>query len=71
MSLAVQIAEIESLTPRVKRFRLRGVRGALPSYSPGSSLRIHLPVGSGLWNAYSLTSDPWADGDYAIAVRRE
>lgn len=71
MSLAVEIAEIETLTLRVKRFRLRSREGSLPTYSPGSSLRIHLPVGGGLWNAYSLTSDPWNEGDYAIAVRRE
>lgn len=71
MSLKIRIAAVESLTPRVKRFHLAPTAGRLPPFSPGSSLRIHLPVGDGLWNSYSLSADPWLTDHYTIAVRKE
>jgi ferredoxin-NADP reductase len=71
MSLKVRLASIERITTRVKRFHFAAISGELPPFSPGSSLRLHLPVGGGRWNSYSLIADPWAACHYTIAVRKE
>ena len=72
--MKLRLVDVAMPGPRVKTFRFQPAEGSgpLPAYSPGSALRIHLPVGEkGLWNNYSLTSNPWVDDAYGIAVRRE
>jgi ferredoxin-NADP reductase len=64
---------VTPITSRVTQFRFAAKSGELPSFAPGSTMRLHLPVNGGLINQYSITSNPWASStlSYTIAVRRE
>ncbi|MEF9602054.1 PDR/VanB family oxidoreductase [Paracoccus sp. PXZ] len=72
-SLMLRVAEAESLTPLVKRFRFEHPRGeSLPLFSGGAHVVVEMPDGDVLRrNAYSLISDPQDGSGYEIAVRRE
>ncbi|VVP86309.1 Carnitine monooxygenase reductase subunit [Pseudomonas fluorescens] len=68
--LNVRVSAARMLTPVVRELTLAPCAGALPGFSPGSHVQVHLPLGSGpLRNAYSLTSDPAHSQHYRIAVR--
>lgn len=71
MKLQMLLERVEDLGGGVKEFRFTGSGCDLPPFSAGSSLRIDLPVGRGLSNAYSLAGDPAERGSYTIAVRKE
>lgn len=68
--MKLRVTGIEEVAPRVKRFTLSSDHGHLPPFSPGSHLRVRLPVGRGITNAYSLTSSPGESRWYQIAVYR-
>ena len=69
-ALKVQVSAARMLTPVVREFTLTACDGALPAFSPGSHVQVHLPLAEGtVRNAYSLTSDPAHTRHYRIAVR--
>ncbi|MBD8577129.1 oxidoreductase [Pseudomonas syringae] len=68
-TLTVRVAETHLLTPVVRELLLEPVSGALPAFSAGSHVQVHLP--NGRRNAYSLLSDPAQPSHYRIAVRRQ
>ena len=69
-ALKVQVSAARMLTPVVREFTLTACDGALPGFSPGSHVQVHLPLAEGtVRNAYSLTSDPAHLHHYRIAVR--
>ncbi len=71
--LSLTVTEIETLSPRVKRFRLEHPDGvALPVFSGGAHVTVEMPDGDVVRrNSYSLISDPHDGSGYEIAVRRE
>jgi ferredoxin-NADP reductase len=71
--LMLRVAEVESLTPLVKRFRFVHPEGApLQLFSGGAHVVVEMEDGETLRrNAYSLISDPLDASGYEIAVRRE
>ncbi|TLD72836.1 oxidoreductase [Phragmitibacter flavus] len=74
--IKVILTGVTPITHRVTQFRFAAKTGELPACSPGSALRIHLPVEGGtniITNSYSITSNPWTSStlSYTIAVRRE
>lgn len=71
--LMLRVAEVESLSPLVKRFRFEDPEGRhLPLFSGGAHVVVEMPDGEMLRrNAYSLISDPQDGSGYEIAVRRE
>jgi dimethylamine monooxygenase subunit B len=65
-SLDVVVSEVESVAPRVKRFRLVAPSGAtLPAFSPGAHILVTLAEGR---NAYSLMGSPSDHYSYQISV---
>ncbi|WP_413203909.1 PDR/VanB family oxidoreductase [Rhodospirillum sp. A1_3_36] len=72
-SLMLRVAEVEALTPLVKRFRFEHPEGkTLPLFSGGAHVVVEMQDGETLRrNAYSLISDPLDGSGYEIAVRRE
>jgi ferredoxin-NADP reductase len=70
MTLQLQVQAVESVTPRIKLFRLAAPGRTLPAFSPGSSLSLHVPAPVNRWNTYSLASDPADTGSYSIAVAK-
>lgn len=68
-TIAVRVAETHLLTPVVRELLLEPLGGALPAFSAGSHVQVHLP--NGRRNAYSLLSDPAEPRHYRIAVRRQ
>lgn len=72
--LALTIAGIRQLTPRVRAYELRRVDGgALPPTCPGAHLRVpvRLPDGQEVARAYSIVSVGSGGASYEIAVQRE
>lgn len=71
--LVLKVAEIETLSPLVKRFRFEDPTGApLPVFSGGAHITVEMPEGDTIRrNSYSLMSDPYDGSAYEIAVRRE
>lgn len=71
--LMLSVAEVESLSPLVKRFRFEDPGGKhLPLFSGGAHVVVEMPDGETLRrNAYSLISDPQDGSGYEVAVRRE
>ncbi|WLH93697.1 ferredoxin reductase [Pseudomonas hefeiensis] len=68
--LNVQVSAARMLTPVVRELTLTACDGALPGFSPGSHVQVHLPLAEGkVRNAYSLTNDPAHIQHYRIAVR--
>jgi ferredoxin-NADP reductase len=69
----VTVAEVEQITPQVKRFTLRCAEGGrLPAWSGGSHIGVTLMDGHQTWrNSYSLVGRPGETEFYQIAVRRE
>ncbi|HEY0285417.1 MAG TPA: PDR/VanB family oxidoreductase [Pseudomonas sp.] len=68
--LQVRVSDARMLTPVVREFTLTAENGALPGFSSGSHVQVHLPLGErSLRNAYSLTGDPADTSQYRIAVR--
>lgn len=65
----VQVSEARLLTPVVRELRLEPLGAALPGFSAGSHVQVHLP--NGRRNAYSLLGDPAETGHYRIAVRHQ
>lgn len=68
----VRVTQIESLTPRIKRFTLESAAGGrLPAWSAGSHIPVMLTDGNrSRQNAYSLIGVPGETAFYRIAVRR-
>ena len=73
LSRKVQVADIEPITPRVKRFTLECADDeGLPAWSSGSHIRVTMSDGPRSWrNSYSLIGTPGETHFYQIAVRRE
>ncbi|MCV6586035.1 MAG: PDR/VanB family oxidoreductase [Marinibacterium sp.] len=71
--LKVTVAEVEALTPLVKRFRFEAAdKTPLPVFSGGAHITVSMQDGARLrHNAYSLISDPYDGSGYEIAVRRD
>lgn len=70
VALKVHVSAARMLTPVVRELTLVSATGALPAFSPGSHVQVHLPLAEGtVRNAYSLTSDPAHTAHYRIAVR--
>lgn len=67
--LEVRVAAIRELTPVIREYRLEALNGALPGFSAGSHVQLHLP--NGRRNAYSLLGDPADSTHYRIAVRHQ
>ena len=72
-TLTVRVAHVETLTPLIKQFTLvAGVAQALPGFSAGSHVLVHLRDGDRIYrNAYSLLGSPYDRKTYRIAVRRQ
>ncbi|MBF6989183.1 PDR/VanB family oxidoreductase [Cupriavidus sp. IK-TO18] len=71
-SIPVRVAEIEPVTPLIKRFTLQHADGgALPRFSGGSHIVVEMQGHDRLHrNPYSLMSSPWDGDHYQIGVRR-
>ena len=67
--IEVRIAAIRELTPVIREYCLESLGGALPGFSAGSHVQVHLP--NGRRNAYSLLGDPADTRQYRIAVRHQ
>lgn len=67
--LDVRVAAIRALTPVIREYRFESLAGALPGFSAGSHVQLHLP--NGRRNAYSLLGDPADTQQYRIAVRHQ
>ncbi|MEJ2061269.1 MAG: PDR/VanB family oxidoreductase [Gammaproteobacteria bacterium] len=72
-TLSVCVANIEEVTPLVKRFTLVPAEGgSLPGFSAGSHIMVHMPGEERTYrNAYSLMSAPNDRSCYQIGVRRQ
>jgi ferredoxin-NADP reductase/predicted pyridoxine 5'-phosphate oxidase superfamily flavin-nucleotide-binding protein len=73
-SLALRIAGIRQLTPRVRAYELRAVDGAhLPQFDAGSAIDVPVRLKGGVESTrrYSLASDPNRCDAYEIAVLRD
>jgi ferredoxin-NADP reductase/predicted pyridoxine 5'-phosphate oxidase superfamily flavin-nucleotide-binding protein len=71
--LALTIAGIRQLTPRVRAIQLQAADGsALPAFTPGAHIDVPvvLPDGSKTTRSYSLSSNPAQQDHYEIAVLR-
>lgn len=72
--LALTIAGITQLTPRIRAYQLKSSVGApLPQVSAGShlTLPVALEDGTTITRSYSISSDPSRTDHYEIAVLRE
>lgn len=69
-TLSVRVAEIEVVTPLVKRFTLVSNAGDnLPGFSAGSHVVVHVPGKDRIYrNAYSLISSPRTGEYYQIGI---
>lgn len=68
--MQVRISGIRELTPVIRELTFTAIDGALPGFSSGSHVQVHLPLGERrARNAYSLISDPADTQHYQIAVR--
>ncbi|MAB98553.1 MAG: oxidoreductase, partial [Pseudomonadaceae bacterium] len=68
--IEVRVAAVTQITPVIREFTFEPVRGALPGFSSGSHVVVHMPVGErSVRNAYSLLSNPAQTQHYRIAVR--
>jgi len=70
--LNVRVAEIEQVTPVIKRFTLEAMDGeTLPAFGAGSHIVVEMTDGECVHRSpYSLIGSPWEQGPYRIAVRR-
>ena len=71
--IAVRVAEVVTVTPLIKRFRLVSRDGAaLPAFSGGAHIVVEMDDhGTRRLNPYSLMSDPEDTSGYEISVRRD
>ena len=70
MSLALKVARIEAVTPRIKSVALvAAAGGALPGFTAGA--HIDVTLGNGEARSYSLLNDCTETHRYVIAVLRE
>ena len=71
-SLTIRVADIEALSPTLKRLRLVSAEGGLlPTFQPGAHLSLTLPGEHGRHhNSYSLVSACDDGAAYQIIVRR-
>lgn len=71
--LVVRVANVETVTPLIKRFTLTPAEGdELPGFSAGSHVVVHMPGEDRTYrNAYSLMGAPSDRRCYEIAVRRQ
>jgi ferredoxin-NADP reductase len=69
-SVEVQVAEVDMVAQRVKRFRLVAASGpTLPAFSPGAHILVSLTNGGRtIRNAYSLMGSPFDNRSYQISV---
>ncbi|BEV13650.1 PDR/VanB family oxidoreductase [Herbaspirillum sp. DW155] len=69
-TLALRVRAVRKAAADIRLFELVSADGnALPPWSPGAHLRLHLP--HGLVRAYSLCNTPQQRDCYVIAVKRE
>ena len=71
--IPVVVAEIEEITPLVKRFKLVPKSGEpLPTFAGGAHIAVEMQDGDIVRrNSYSLMSSPFDPTHYAISVRRD
>ena len=70
MSLALKVARIEAVTPRIKSVELvAAAGGALPGFTAGA--HIDVTLGNGEARSYSLLNDCTDTHRYVVAVLRE
>jgi len=71
-SMPVRVAQIEQVTPLIRRFTLEHADGGpLPVFSGGSHIVVEMQGEGRLHrNPYSLMSPPWDGSHYQIGVRR-
>jgi ferredoxin-NADP reductase len=71
--IPVVVAEIEEITPLVKRFKLVPKSGEpLPTFAGGAHIAVEMQDGDIVRrNSYSLMSSPFDTSHYAISVRRD
>jgi len=68
--LALKVARIDAVTPRIKSLQLvAAAGGALPAFTAGA--HIDVTLGNGEARSYSLLNDPTETHRYVIAVLRE
>jgi ferredoxin-NADP reductase len=69
--LAVRVAQVECLTPCIKRLTLVPLVGShLPGFASGDQIRVcQLYEGRRVWNAYTLVSSPLDTRCYEIVVK--
>jgi len=68
--IEVEVTKVKQLTDVIREFTLSPMEGALPGFSSGSHIQLHLPTSHRvLKKAYSLLSDPADTSSYRIAVR--
>jgi ferredoxin-NADP reductase len=67
--LAVRVARISEETPETRVFELEPIASALPAFTPGAHVDVH--VDEGVVRQYSLCNGPEDRGRYIIAVKRE
>ncbi len=65
----VTIAHLWDDTPEIRCFELEGSDGALPPFSAGAHIEVHLA--DDLIRHYSLWNGPWDTDRYLIGVKRE
>ena len=70
VDLTVRIARVRDEALEIQSFELvRADGGALPPFTPGSHIDVH--IGRGLVRQYSLCNRPDQTGSYLIAVKKE
>jgi ferredoxin-NADP reductase len=68
--LDLKVAEIDDLTPQIKRFAFVAAEGGpLPAFTAGAHIDVF--TGNGLTRSYSLAGDPADPSRYVTAVLRE
>ncbi|HSM19180.1 MAG TPA: PDR/VanB family oxidoreductase [Hyphomicrobiales bacterium] len=68
--LELKVAEIEDLTPQIKRFAFTAADGGpLPAFEAGAHIDVF--TGIGLTRSYSLAGDPADPSRYVTAILRE
>lgn len=75
-TIALQVEQIDRLTPRIRRLVLKGLESRpLPEYDPGSHIELHVPAAGSagvLHRAYSLVRPSSRGGSrYEVAVQLE
>ncbi len=69
VTIETELVAVRDEAEGVRGFTLAALGGALPPFTAGAHVDVHLP--GGLIRQYSLCGDPDAGGDYEIAVLRE